>query len=664
MNSATSFSRSMNGLNDINADTVDASTINADVLSIGTLTVTNIAATNINANDIVCNTLNAATSVRTDTLLSNSGTIATSSILNLTGKVSQSTGTNNVCYGVNAMLATQTGTNNTGIGSNSLRSVTSGSFNTALGGESGTAITTGNFNTSIGFEAQTVFNGIANTSVGYQALRSFSGTNTTACGFQALRALTTGTVNSAFGSGACSLATTADAISGFGFLCLSKCNGSHNSAFGFGSDRELTTGVGNCSFGSSTGCQNASNNTQSANSCFGYNIVPSGGSFNSYFGYFANTVSPINTSYSTAIGAFATPTASNQIMLGTLSQYVQCPNYMDVAQYITTPTQPPLTNNTRVATTQYVDSAVALIGGVTLAGANVWTGTNSFNTNLPTSTLTPSSGTQLTTKTYVDTKGGLSLSNTWTGTNTFNTNLPTSTQVPSSGSDLTNKTYVDTAISNIGLYDNTLTIVDDFLCGLDNTAVRWSAVAGGAAGPFGTFAASEIDHPGIYRLASATLANGYVGLVMNTASIFTNNLTCVEWVWRYNNNYANIEIHAGYSQGINTFTTSACFRYTGTYYQAVVNGTVVYTFNKNIAIWSGSNLTNRWLYGRININANIGTQQFILSILNLNETDSYTHSAAVTSAIVTPICRIRQTGSTSATLDADYCRFKYVSPRL
>ena len=46
---------------------------------------------------------------------------------------------------------------------------------------------------------------------------------------------------------------------------------------------------------------------------------------------------------------------------------------------------------------------VAGAGDVTLAGANVFTGTNTFNTNLPTSTATPTTSTQLVTKTYVDT---------------------------------------------------------------------------------------------------------------------------------------------------------------------------------------------------------------------------------------------------------------------
>jgi hypothetical protein len=48
---------------------------------------------------------------------------------------------------------------------------------------------------------------------------------------------------------------------------------------------------------------------------------------------------------------------------------------------------------------------------------------NTYNTNLPTSTLTPTTNFQLTNKAYVDSSGGtglLSATNTWTSTNTYN----------------------------------------------------------------------------------------------------------------------------------------------------------------------------------------------------------------------------------------------------
>jgi hypothetical protein len=111
------------------------------------------------------------------------------------------------------------------------------------------------------------------------------------------------------------------------------------------------------------------------------------------------------------------------------------------------------TTSTQLTTKAYVDGVSA--GLLSLSGTNAWTGTNSFNTNLPTSTSTPSSSTQLTTKAYVDSVSASSLSlsgtNAWTGTNSFNTNLPTSTSTPSSSTQLTTKAYVDSAIGGVGI---------------------------------------------------------------------------------------------------------------------------------------------------------------------------------------------------------------------
>ncbi len=81
---------------------------------------------------------------------------------------------------------------------------------------------------------------------------------------------------------------------------------------------------------------------------------------------------------------------------------------------------------------------------------NTWTGTNVLNSSLPTSTLTPSTSTQLIRKAYADASytaiGGTILSavqsnnNTWTGTNVLNTSLPTSTLTPSTSTQLVKKT--------------------------------------------------------------------------------------------------------------------------------------------------------------------------------------------------------------------------------
>lgn len=100
--------------------------------------------------------------------------------------------------------------------------------------------------------------------------------------------------------------------------------------------------------------------------------------------------------------------------------------------------------NSKASSTN-LTSAIALLGG--LSTNNSWSGTNEFNTSIPTTTLTPSLSSQFITKAYADSNyagtGILSGSNTWTGTNTYNSYLPTSTIEPTTTTHLTNKAYVD-----------------------------------------------------------------------------------------------------------------------------------------------------------------------------------------------------------------------------
>jgi len=115
---------------------------------------------------------------------------------------------------------------------------------------------------------------------------------------------------------------------------------------------------------------------------------------------------------------------------------------IDIQNRINIPTGIPTTSNSDRA----VNSAwVKSLNYAPLDGANAWTGnTNTFNSFLPTSTITPSGSNQLCNKSYVDTKGGLTLSNAWSGTNTFNSFLPSSTIAPTTINQFCNKTYVDT----------------------------------------------------------------------------------------------------------------------------------------------------------------------------------------------------------------------------
>jgi len=100
------------------------------------------------------------------------------------------------------------------------------------------------------------------------------------------------------------------------------------------------------------------------------------------------------------------------------------------------------TTNSSISTLQ---TSVNLKGG--LSSDNTWSGTNTYNSYIPTTTLTPTLSSQFITKAYADSNyagtGILSGTNTWTGSNVYNLNLPTSTKEPTSSTEFTNKAYVD-----------------------------------------------------------------------------------------------------------------------------------------------------------------------------------------------------------------------------
>ena len=819
MNSATSYSRTMNGLTDIVADSVTTDT----------LTISNLTAL-----DIVCNTLNAATSVTTDSLLSSTGT------LSIPSKVNQSTGTRNVSYGLNSMNGTQTGTDNTSVGNGALQSLTSGNFNTAVGSLANNLNSIANNNTGIGYKALYNVTTSANTAVGANALSSLTTANaTTAVGFFALGSLTSGTSNTACGLRCLETLSTGDANSGFGQQSLRYLtNGLHNTSSGYASDLNLGTGSFNCSYGSSTGAQNVLWGLNgSGNCCFGYMVEPSG-SYNTLIGYQAGRGATRNfCNYSTGVGFQATPTGDHQIMLGTANEIVYCPNALEVTNYINVPTAPPGTNNTNVATTEFVNTAIAATTGVSLSGNNTFTGFNTFankvsayndaffnisygynamsvNTNNGSynHAFGFNSGNKLassaTNNTYFGYNTGannisgtdcvfmgsgcgstcLTNKNTVIGSDTFNSAsgagddnvgmgygvLKSLTSVGGGGyrnvsigsradEDLTtgsfnvsvgyvsgsinplyatgnsnvhigagnqanggscntfigaqllpptittsfstaigynakatnsnqivlgtaadyiegygymllptlpensnntkvvNAEYVDRAFTNLNGYNGNFDITDDFLTGLSNNPVQWTNTLTGSA--TGAITTSTLNHPGQFRFSLSTTVGSSSGITMSSSSIFTDNLTSVEWVWKYNTNYNNPVIQIGYANGINTFTVSAVFRLqlSPSSYQVVVNGTALYTFSTTGLT---GNLFGKWLYGKIETNYNVGTQKFTLKNLTDNITETFTHSALVTSSLITPVCKISQLGSTIATLDVDYCRFKYTTTRI
>ena len=137
---------------------------------------------------------------------------------------------------------------------------------------------------------------------------------------------------------------------------------------------------------------------------------------------------------------------------------------------IPTTTLTPSTS-TQFSTVGYTTSAISSASLLPLN--NTWTGTNAFNTSIPTTTLTPSTSTQFATVGYttsaISSASLLPLNNTWTGTNAFNTSIPTTTLTPSTSTEFSTVAYTTLAISSASLlplnniwtgtnrYDNTVT---------------------------------------------------------------------------------------------------------------------------------------------------------------------------------------------------------------
>ena len=166
------------------------------------------------------------------------GRLATSSSSVYVGKEAgeDSDGDNNVAIGKQSLDASNsTASNTVAVGYQALTSLTSGAGNTAVGYQVNYAITTGANNTGVGFQANrfnvTASNntglgnlansrstGSNNTAVGSEAAEGVIGSstfsNTVAVGYQALTALTTGASNTAFGYQA-GLATTTGASNVF-----------------------------------------------------------------------------------------------------------------------------------------------------------------------------------------------------------------------------------------------------------------------------------------------------------------------------------------------------------------------------------------------------------------------------------------------------------------
>ena len=175
----------------------------------------------------------------------------------------------------------------------------------------------GNVNNNSAFGASALLSnttGSANAAVGFNALKNnATGVYNSVVGYLALISNTTGARNSAFGSTAL-YNNNGDSNSAFGDRALeSNTTGTKNNAFGSESLYYNTTGIENTAIGDAAGFFNKT------------------GTYNTFLGANTDVDSSANTwTSSTAIGANAKITASNQIMMGVAATTVRVPGKLSM----------------------------------------------------------------------------------------------------------------------------------------------------------------------------------------------------------------------------------------------------------------------------------------------------------------------------------------------
>jgi len=218
-------------------------------------------------------------------------------------------GTGNLFLGLQAGNS-NTGSNNTAIGYQALFSNVEGHENTALGYQALYSNTTGDINTAMGYQALFLnTEGGANTAIGYRALiTNDSGDFNTALGYQALRENTTGTSNTALGYQALYSNTNGGINIAMGINALySNTTGDNNTALGPAALYSNTTGGNNTALGYQAGLTSVGGNANTI------------GTYNTFLGYNAGPGGSNWLTNATAVGAYATVTCPNCIVLGSIN---------------------------------------------------------------------------------------------------------------------------------------------------------------------------------------------------------------------------------------------------------------------------------------------------------------------------------------------------------
>jgi trimeric autotransporter adhesin len=252
---------------------------------------------------LVNNTSNYNTALGTSALMGNT-TGATNTAVGTYALTSNSTGSENVAVGSNSLNTNSTGADNTGIGFGAMYNNTTGANNTGTGAYALTSNTTGVNNAAVGYAAMSWnATGSRNATLGMYAGYGISGGNyndNSFFGYYAGSSISSGSSNVGIGSEALRNNTTAWSNTALGFRAgYGIQTGQANTVLGDSAFVSTTTGSNNVGVGYRAGIGNVT------------------GTNNTIIGTNANVASNALTN-ATAIGANATVSASNSLVLGNL----------------------------------------------------------------------------------------------------------------------------------------------------------------------------------------------------------------------------------------------------------------------------------------------------------------------------------------------------------
>lgn len=578
----------------------------------------------------------------------------------------------NTAFGYEALTNLLTGANNVGLGISAGRNITSGSFNMCIGLHAGLNLTTGNDSVAVGNQAGSGYNtGSNSVSIGTRAglLNTAHGTinNNIAIGYEAGNGLITGAnSNTMIGFRA---GNSAFSLGWFNSTCIGAVSQiTASNQITLGTPTQFTT-TGNMSIGKTSFPTTKLDVEGSAD--FNGNVTIRNGN---NLRIFNNGNTRQTNCYMLNDDLYMNNTSS----IGTITFQINTGSICSISSsainsnvYITIPNEPALSNNNRCANTAYVDNAVAtgISGLPTLSGANAWTGnTNTFNSFLPTSTINPVTNNEFCRKGFCDTTyAGLASNNAYTGTNVFNTSIPTISTLltPSNDQELINKGYADDTYSRLASSNTFTGLTNTFnssvafgtqapTCSfaptlnsslankeyVDKNAIVpptklftltedfWTGTGGAPNGGFGvsvwattgTGGASHAVGTNINHIGVWTLTNNRS--VYNTDAVYSGVPKQVIWIVRETTALNTFNWYGGIIQSIGVFTNSAFIGHTsgGTTFFASVNNVNLYNFTS--VTWA----QNKWY--EIKIDFNDPDVTFTLTNLTDNVTESFIASAS------------------------------------